>query len=392
MIATCAVRFRKRKSVYLLLEPAIPTTITAAVARTHKAPLTIEKLLLDEIRPNEARVRLVATGVCHTDAVVRDGIYPTPLPAVLGHEGAGVVEQVGSGVTTVKVGDHVIMSAAYCTHCIQCRSGHVAYCENLFAEDFGGRRTSDKTTSLKTTDGEAVSSHFFGQSSFATHANVVESALIPVPAGVPLEAIAFMGCGMQTGAGSILNELRPPAGSSVAISGAGAVGLAAVMAARISGATTIVAIDLHDSRLALAKELGATHTINARSADTVQELLSITGQQGVNYILDTTAVPKVLTGLAKALGIRGSLALVGAAKPGTEAPFEIGESLVKGWTFKTIVQGSSVPQEFIPRLVALWQQGKFPVDKLTKTYRLDQINEAFADSESGAVVKPVIVF
>jgi aryl-alcohol dehydrogenase len=368
------------------------TTITAAVVRTHKAPLTIETLQLDDIRPNEARVRLVATGICHTDAVVRDGIYPTPLPAVLGHEGAGVVEQVGSAVTTVKPGDHVIMSAAYCTHCIECRSGHVAYCENLIAEDFGGRRTSDNTSALQTLDGEQVSSHFFGQSAFATHANVVESSLIPVPKTIPLELVAFLGCGMQTGAGSILNELRPPAGSSVAISGSGAVGLAAVMAARVAGATTIVAIDLHDSRLELAKELGATHTINARSADTVQALLEITGQRGVNYILDTTAVPKVLTGLAKALAIRGTLALVGAARPGTEAPFEIGDSLVRGWTFKTIIQGSSVPQEFIPRLVALWQQGSFPVEKLTKRYRLDEINQAFEDSESGAVVKPVVVF
>jgi aryl-alcohol dehydrogenase len=370
----------------------MPTTITAAVARAHKAPLSIETLQLDDVRPNEARVRLVATGICHTDAVARDGIYPTPLPAVLGHEGAGIVEQVGAAVTTVKPGDHVIMSAAYCTHCIQCRSGHVAYCENLFAEDFGGRRTSDGTTSLRTLDGEEISSHFFGQSAFATHANVVESSLIPVSRDIPLEAIAFMGCGMQTGAGSILNALRPPAGSSVAVSGAGAVGLAAVMAAHLAGATTIVAIDLHDARLELARELGATHTINARSADSVQELLAITGQRGINYILDTTAVPKVLTGLAKALSIRGTLALVGAARPGTEAPFEIGQSLVRGWTFRTIIQGSSVPQEFIPRLVALWQQGSFPVDRLTRTYRLDQINQAFDDSESGAVVKPVVIF
>jgi aryl-alcohol dehydrogenase len=270
----------------------MPTTITAAVARAHKAPLTIETLHLDEKRPNKARVRLVATGVCHTDASARDGVYPTPLPAALGHEGAGIVEQVGAAVTTVKPGDHVVMSAAYCTHCIQCRSGYAAYCENLFAEDFDGRRTSDSTTSLKTPDGEEVSSHFFGQSAFATHANVVESALIPVPNNVPLEAIAFLGCGMQTGAGSILNALRPPAGSSVAVSGTGAVGLAAVMAARIAGATTIVAIDLHDSRLELSKELGATHTINARSADTVRELLAIMGQRGINYILDTTAVPR----------------------------------------------------------------------------------------------------
>lgn len=241
-------------------------------------------------------------------------------------------------------------------------------------------------------DGEQVSSHFFGQSSFATHANVVESALIPVPADVPLEAIAFLGCGMQTGAGSILNELRPRAGSSVAVSGAGAVGLAAVMAGRVAGATTIVAIDIHDSRLELARQIGATHTINARSADPREQLLRITGGEGGNYILDTTAVPQVLVNLAKALSTRGTLALVGAARPGTEAAFEIGASLVRGWTFKTIVQGSSVPQDFIPRLVALWRQGRLPVEKLTRTYKLEDINEAFADSASGVTVKPVIVF
>src|SRR5688572_28490924 len=368
------------------------TTIRAAVARAHESPLTLETLELDDLRPNEARVRLVATGVCHTDAVARDGIYPTPLPAVLGHEGAGVVEQVGAAVKTVKAGDHVILSAAYCTSCVQCRSGQVAYCKNLFAEDFGGRRTSDGSSSLKTSKGELISSHFFGQSSFATHANVVESSLVPVPKDVPLEKVAFLGCGMQTGAGAILNELRPPAGTSVAVSGAGAVGLAAVMAARIAGATTIVAIDLHDSRLELARQVGATHVINARSTDNVKELMQITGSKGVRTILDTTAVPQVLSNLAKAVSIRGTLALVGAAGPGTEASFEIGASLVRGWTFKTIIQGSSVPLEFIPRLVTLWQQGRFPVDKLSRTYRLDEINKGFEDSASGVTVKPVVVF
>jgi aryl-alcohol dehydrogenase len=311
---------------------------------------------------------------------------------VLGHEGAGVVEQVGAAVRSIKPGDHVIMSAAYCAHCIQCRSGNVAYCENLFAEDFGGRRTSDGTTSLTTTDGEQISSHFFGQSSFATYANVVESALILVPKDVHLESVAFLGCGMQTGAGTILNELRPPAGSSVAVSGTGAVGLAAIMAARVAGSTTIVAIDVHDSRLQLAKELGATHVVNARSSVTSEELMRVTSGQGVNYIVDTTAIPQVLAGLAKVLSIRGTLALGGAAKPGTEAPFEIGTSLVRGWTFKTIVQGSSVPQQFIPRMVALWQQGRFPVDRLIKEYGLHDINTAFDDSAAGAVIKPVIVF
>jgi aryl-alcohol dehydrogenase len=368
------------------------TTITAAVVRAHKQPFTIETLQLDDIRPNEVRVRLVATGVCHTDAIVRDGIFPTPLPAVLGHEGAGVVEQVGAAVRTVRPGDHVVMSAAYCTYCAYCRSGEMAYCENLFAEDFGGCRTSDGTTALSSAEGEAISSHFFGQSAFATHANVVESSIIPIPKDVPLEAVAFFGCGMQTGAGAILNELRPPAGSSIAVSGSGAVGLAAIMAARIAGATTIVAIDLHEARLELARALGATHTVNAGTANTLNELMRVTKGRGINYILDTTAVPQVLTKLARALSVRGTLALVGAAKPGTEAPFEIGQSLIRGWTFRTIVQGSAVPQDFIPRLIRFWQQGSFPADRLAKTYRLDEINQAFEDSAAGVTIKPVIVF
>ncbi len=199
------------------------TTITAAVVREQGAPLTLEQLELDDIRDDEVRVKLVATGVCHTDAIVRDGIYPTPLPAVLGHEGAGIVEAVGKAVTTVRPGDHVVLSAAYCTHCKQCRAGLVAYCGNLFAQDFGGRRT-DGSTALTDADGTSISSHFFGQSSFGSHANVVESSVIPVPADVPLEVLAPLGCGMQTGAGSVLNELRPPAGSSIAVTGAGAVG------------------------------------------------------------------------------------------------------------------------------------------------------------------------
>ena len=236
------------------------TTVTAAVAREHRAPLTLEQLELDEIRDNEVRVRMVATGICHTDAVVRDGLAPTPLPAVLGHEGTGVVEEVGRSITTVSPGDHVVLAAAYCGTCRQCRAGRMAYCENVFAEDFGGRRRDGSPPPCPRADGTPISSHFFGQSSFSTYANVVETSIVRVDPAVPPEVLAPLGCGINTGAGSVLNELRPPAGSSFAVTGAGAVGLAAVMAARVAGCTTIVAIDLHDSRLELARELGATHT------------------------------------------------------------------------------------------------------------------------------------
>jgi len=366
------------------------TTITAAVAREHGQPLVVEDLELDALRPDEVRVRMVATGICHTDAIVRDGVYPTPLPAVLGHEGAGVVEEVGPLVRSVQPGDHVVMSAAYCRHCDECRRGRMAYCENLFAQDFGGSR-EDGTTSL-TQGEERISSHFFGQSSFATLANVSESSIIKVDPDVPLETMAPLGCGMQTGAGAVLNELRPAAGSSLAVTGTGAVGMAAVMAARVAGCTTIIAVDRHQSRLDLALELGATHVVNTTDADLVDSLMAATDGKGLDAILDTTALPQVLVPAAQALAIRGTLALVGAAKPGTEAAFEIGGSLVKGWTFKTIVQGSSVPQDFIPRLVSLWKEGRFPLDRLIETFGLDQINEAFEASESGRVIKPVLVW
>jgi aryl-alcohol dehydrogenase len=368
------------------------STVTAAVVHETKGDFTIEELELDDLRPNEVRVRLVAVGTCHTDVAMREGVYPIPMPVVLGHEGAGVVEAVGANVTKVSVGDHVVMSAAYCGHCLQCLMGHEAYCENGFAEDFGGRRTLDGTSSLTSSTGEVVSSHFFGQSSFSTHANVVESALIPVDRELPLEKIAFLGCGMQTGAGSILNELRPPAGSSVAIAGTGAVGHAAVMAAHASGCTTIIAIDRHQNRVDLAQEVGATHAIHGQAEDAAEELQQLTGGRGVDFIFNTTDSPVALGHLAGALAIRGTLATVAAMAPGTEASFEVGGSLLKGWDFRTIVQGSSVPQQMVPRLIELWKQGRFPIDKLVKTYDFADINTAFADSASGAVVKPLLVF
>jgi aryl-alcohol dehydrogenase len=364
--------------------------ITAAVAREHGEPFTIEQIELDDLRDNEVRVRLVATGVCHTDAIVRDGVYPTPLPAVLGHEGAGVVESIGASVSSVVPGDHVVLAAAYCGHCKRCRNGQMAYCENLFAADFAGRR-NDGTSALSK-NGEVIASHFFGQSSFATYANVVEESVVRVDRDVPLEHLGPLGCGINTGAGTVLNELKPIIGSSLAVFGTGAVGSAAVMAARVAHCAIIVAVDIHDSRLELAKELGATHTINSLNENVAERLAEITDGAGIDYVVDTTGRPELLRQAADAIAIRGTVALVGAARPGTEVAFEIGASLVKGWTFKTVVQGSSVPQVFIPQLIELWKAGEFPFEKLVRNYSLEQINDGFADSKTGLTVKPVIVF
>ncbi|GAA1914538.1 NAD(P)-dependent alcohol dehydrogenase [Nocardioides lentus] len=364
--------------------------ITAAVVPGEGQPLEMRELELDDPRPGEVRVRLRASGICHTDAIVRDQWYDVPLPAVLGHEGAGVVEAVGDGVTTVAVGDHVVMSFASCGTCRLCLTGHPAYCATFYELNFGGRRT-DGSTAFTGGDGEAVSSHFFGQSSFATHANVYERCLVTVPASAPLELLAPLGCGIQTGAGAVLNRLDPPAGSSVVVFGAGAVGLAAVLAAVVADATTIVAVDVVGSRLALARELGATHTVDPREEDAVERIREITGG-GADFALDTTGVPTVFRQLSDCLGVLGQGAMVGATTPGTEGTVDIGTTLLSGQTLHMVIEGDSVPQSFIPRLIDLYEQGRFPFDRLVRTYDFDAINDGFADSESGEVLKPVVVF
>ena len=364
--------------------------VTAAVARERREPLLIEELELDELRPDEVRVRMVGSGICRTDAVARDGISPGPMPSVFGHEGSGVVEEVGSRVRNVRVGDHVVLGPSFCGRCEYCRDGEPMYCENAYREMFGCRRRDGTTAFSK--NGEKVGSHYFGQSSFATYSNVAENSVVVVDKDAPLELLGPLGCGLMTGAGAVLNEMRPEPGSSIAVFGTGAVGFAALMAAAAASCTTVIGIDVHDSRLELARRLGATHTVNPRTHDLRTELRKITGGRRVNYALDTTGDPAVLRAAADVLGKRGELVAVGAATPGTEVSFEIGNSLLKGWTFKTVVEGSSVPQTFIPRLVSLWKQGRFPFDELVRTYSLQDINQGFADSESGKTVKPVLVY
>ncbi|WP_211340838.1 NAD(P)-dependent alcohol dehydrogenase [Xylanimonas allomyrinae] len=361
----------------------------AAVATAPKTDLSVTELELDECRPDELRVRMVASGVCHTDAIVRDQWYPTPLPAVLGHEGSGVVEAVGADVTGFSPGDRVVLAPASCGACTQCIAGHPQYCEQFYAYNFGGSRPDGSTQF--TDDGVAVSSNFFGQSSFSQYVNVKARNAVTVSDTVPLELLGPLGCGIMTGAGSVLNVLRPGAGDSIAIFGTGAVGMAAMLAAVAAGATTVVMVDIVQSRLDLALQLGATHVVNSTEADPVERIKEITGG-GARYALDTTGVPAVFAQMTRSLALLGVGGLVGAAPLGTDAPFDIGTLLTSGITIKMIVEGDSIPREFIPRLISLYEAGKFPFDKLVTTYEFADINRAFADSESGATIKPVLLF
>jgi aryl-alcohol dehydrogenase len=366
------------------------TQVTAAVVRQAGSELAIEELTLGDPQPHEVVVKMVATGVCHTDMVVRDQLFASPLPLVLGHEGAGVVHAIGSEVTNVVPGDHVILTFMSCGHCGTCQSGHPAYCENMAPLNFGGGR-EDGTSCLCDSHGHAVHGHFFGQSSFSTYALASSRNVIKVPKDIPLEILAPLGCGIQTGAGAVLTSLKVNAGSSFTAFGAGAVGLAAVMAARVAGATTIIAVDIAPNRLDLARELGATHVVNPKEVDPVAKIREITGG-GTNFSLECSGRAEVLRQAVDSLSIFGTCGIVGATKIGTEVSLNINDVMIPSRRIMGIIQGDSIPQRFIPTLIELYRQGRFPFDKLIKHYRFDQVNEAMKDSETGATIKPVLKF
>jgi aryl-alcohol dehydrogenase len=362
------------------------TAVTAAVVETGGAAFALEDLELGDLQPTEVRVRMAASGICHTDLLIRDGSFPTPMPVVLGHEGAGVVEEVGAAVTRVAPGDRVSMSYGSCGSCPTCASGRPFYCAGFFEQNFLATRP-DGTTALSR-DGQPVHSHFFGQSSFATGAIVPERSVVAIPDDIPFEVVAPFGCGVQTGAGSVINAVRPKAGSSIAVFGAGGVGLSAVMAAVICGCDPIVAVDVRLGRLELARELGATHTVNAAEVDPVAAIVELTG--GVDASLEASGVPGVLRQAVDVLAPDSLCGLLGAPPLGTEEKIDVNGLLSTGRIVRGMVEGHSVSEVFIPKLVELWRAGKLPVDRLVRAYDFDQINQAAQDALAGEVVKPVL--
>jgi len=361
--------------------------IAAAVTRASHAPMSLETLELEAPRPDEVLVRVVATGVCHTDIAMRDQTFPVPQPVVLGHEGAGIVEAVGTSVTSVAPGDHVVMSYDSCGVCPSCRAGAATYCHDFFGRNFAAVRP-DGTTALSS-GGGAVHSNFFGQSSFAEYALCRERNVVRVPSDVPLELLGPLACGFQTGAGAVMNALRVQAGDSFAVFGAGSVGLSAVMAAKAAGATTIVAVDVNEARLALARELGATHTVDARDGNPSEAIVTLT-DGGVMYALEATGIPAVIRQAVESLAPRGVCGIVGAGPVGSEVTLDVLHMMTAGRTLRGIVEGDATPQTFIPQLIELYRDGRFPFDRLIEFYPFDKLNDAVHDSETGRVVKAVV--
>ncbi len=360
--------------------------IKAAVVRQKGGPFQIEEVDLDRPRDDEVLVRIAGTGLCHTDLAAREGQLPTPFPIVLGHEGAGVVEQVGSRVRKVKPGDHVVLSYVACGTCSSCRKGDETLCLNNFACNFGSARYDGSVTISK--GGEPVHGTFFGQSSFASHALAFERNTVLVPEDVPIELLGPLKCGVQTGAGGVLNALRPKPGASLAVFGTGGVGMSAILAARVAACTTIIAVDLKEQRLDAARELGATHVVNPTQSDPVEAIRDITGG-GVEYIIETTGRGKVIRQAVDALAVGGKCGLIGLASPDEEASLPVGPMLL-GRTVFGILEGSAISDVFIPTMIALYKQGRFPFDRMISFYGLDEINRAAADAESGRALKAVL--
>lgn len=353
--------------------------ITAAVSRSPDSPFTLESVDLDEPRPDEALVRIHATGLCHTDLTFKSRI---PGPAVLGHEGAGVVEAVGAQVTGIAPGDHVLLSYRSCGDCVQCRAGHPSYCSrSALLNSSGGRADGSATLSQ---NGTRLFGAFFGQSSFAQYALAAAGNVVVVDPGLDLTVAAPLGCGFQTGAGAVLNVLVPEPDSRLVVFGAGGVGLAAVMAAKAVGVEVVVVVDPVASRRDKAVELGASQAVDPTTED-VETVV-----RGATHALDTTARPEVVATALRVLGPRGMLVVVGLGA--RHATIDVLDLMLSGKTIRGCTEGDADPSEFIPQLLALHAQGRFPMEAIVRRYDAADIESAVADSRSGDTIKPVLVW
>lgn len=364
--------------------------ITAAVARSAHGPFTLETAELDAPRADEVLVRIAGVGLCHTDLIARDQFIPIPLPAVLGHEGSGIVEAVGAGVTKVRPGDRVVLSFNSCGTCPRCAERLPSYCQHFPVMNYAGGRLDG--SSGVTLDGRPASANFFGQSSFASHALAFERNVVRIDdADAPLELLGPLGCGFQTGAGGIMRSLACPAGSSLAIFGGGPVGLAAVLGAVHQGCGTIILVEPIAARRALALELGATHVIDPADGDLNAAVREI-APAGVDFAFETSGREAVVEAALACLGSFGLLGLVGVPpRPESALSVNLATLITYGRRIHGIIEGDSDLDGFIPELVALHRAGGFPLEKLVTTYPLARINEAIADQARGACLKAVLI-
>ncbi|KAH6990023.1 chaperonin 10-like protein [Ilyonectria destructans] len=376
---------------------ALPTNITteALVIGKPGDKFEMKPIILDEVRSDEVLVEMKYSGICHTDVLFQTGMLPgVEYPAIFGHEGAGIIRGLGSEVKdkSLQVGDHVLLSFNVCGKCKQCLADNPSCCHIHSEVNAGSVRLSDGTTPARLEDGTPVRSQCFGQSSFSRMSVVAERSVVKCPYPESLPYYAPLGCGFQTGAGTLLNALKPDKTNTVVIFGVGSVGIAALMAASYLQVKQLVAVDVLDEKLAIAKEFGATHTVNSRNCGEggVQaKILEIT-DGGADFAIDCTGLIPVIESLFGCLAPRGTATTVGVPPPNSVVRIEPMSFLLGNKRYIGVVEGGSNPQKFIPQLMELHRQGHFPVDKLCKVYSVKDFDTALSDLRQGKVVKPII--
>ncbi len=357
--------------------------IDAAVVSTPGGPFEVMQIEMDEPRAGEVLVQMRAVGICHTDLGMKATWSRRRLPQVFGHEGAGVVAAVGPDVTGLQAGQTVSLTFRSCGRCGQCTSGHPAYC--TAGLNMAGRPDGSPTLRRGS---DPVFGGFFGQSSFATYAMAHADNAIPVPADVPASVAAPLGCGVQTGYGTVTQVIRPAPGSTVTVYGAGSVGLCAVLAAVRAGAD-VVAVDPIARRRELAEKFGAIGSVDPAATDDVARAVRSIHRRGTDHGIDTTARQDVVAAAVQAAEPRGDIALVGI---GRTLEFDVMSVLYKGLTIRGVIEGDVVAADIIPELATLYLAGELPLDELITTYPFADIERAAADSLTGTTVKPVLLF
>jgi len=362
----------------------------AAVLYEVGQPLRVEDVDLDGPRDGEVLVRIGAAGVCHSDYHFMKGDLSIGLPCVLGHEGAGVVEEVGRGVASVKPGDHVVLLfRPNCGHCEFCSQGRPALCW-MAGQLRNTGRLLDGTSRLSSAGAEIK--HFLGVSCFAERTVVPEQGVVPIPEDVPMEVAALVGCAVMTGVGAVMNTAHVTPGAAVLVVGAGGVGLNCVMGAALVGAHPIIVADLIDAKLETAMDFGATHAVNVRTRDLVEAVRELTNGEGVDYYFEAIGSPTAMTQAFQSLRRGGVATAVGIAPAGSELSINAGELVYQEKTLKGSYYGSTRPQADMPRLLQLYRAGRLPIDRLiSRRYPLEQVNEAYDALIAGEVARSVLI-
>jgi S-(hydroxymethyl)glutathione dehydrogenase/alcohol dehydrogenase len=360
----------------------------AAVLNAIPGQLDIEDISIDSPGPREVLIETKAAGLCHSDLHFMEGLYPHPCPAVLGHESAGVVVEVGSDVHYVKPGDHVITClSAFCGHCEQCISGHLSRCDNKNTELV---RSQDKPPRLSR-DGEPVNT-FLHLSSFAEQMLVHEHALVKIAPEMPLDKAALIGCGVTTGLGAVFRTAKVEPGSTMAVIGCGGIGLSAIQGGRIAGANKVIAIDTNPTKLELAQTLGATHVVDASAGDAVEQIRDLTDGAGVHHSFEAVGLKQTAEDAFNMLRNGGQATVIGMIPVGTKVELHGVEFLYeKKMTGSNM--GSNQFRTDMPRFVEMYLDGRLMLDEMvSRTIELEQINEGFAEMKTGNVARSVITF